>query len=93
VRRKGNLASREEEVHGAGVPVKGRSGTANPRVDGEWAAPSGGGGGDAASLSLRCRRCGFLIAGENILAAPRRSWILLSEQPASPQGLSAPAGG
>uniref|UniRef100_A0A0A9DFC9 Uncharacterized protein n=1 Tax=Arundo donax TaxID=35708 RepID=A0A0A9DFC9_ARUDO len=59
------LARREEEVHGAGVPVAGRSGTANPRVDGVWAGPGGGGEGDASSLSLRWR-WGFLIAGENI---------------------------
>jgi hypothetical protein len=89
VRRKGNLARRDEDVHGAGVPVAGRSGAANPRVDGKWAGPSGGGEGDASSLSLRWRRCGFLIAGENILAAQKRSWGTLSDQPASPHTVSA----
>jgi hypothetical protein len=66
LRRKGYLARREEEFHGAGVPVAGRSGTANPRGDGEWAGAAGGGEGDSSSLSLRLRRCGLLIAGENI---------------------------
>lgn len=62
---KRNLASREEEVHGAGVPVAGRSWTANPRGAGVCAG-AGGGEGDASSLSLRWSRWGFLIAGENI---------------------------
>lgn len=66
LRRKGYLARREEEFHGAGVPVAGRSGTANPRGDGEWAGAAGGGEGDSSSLTLRLRRCGLLIAGENI---------------------------
>jgi len=66
LRRKGYLARREDEIQGAGVPVAGRSEMANPRGDGEWAGAAGGGEGDASSLSLRWRRWGFLIAGENI---------------------------
>ena len=73
MRRKGYLARREEEVHGAGVPVAGRSERANPPGDGEWAGAGGGGEGVASSFSLRWTRWGFLIAGENILAADELS--------------------
>ena len=88
LRRKGYLARREDEVQGAGVPVAGRSEMANPRGDGEWAGAAGGGEGDASSLSLRWRRWGFLIAGENIFggAAVGREHphgLPLSDQPAS----------
>jgi hypothetical protein len=71
VRRKGYLARREEEVHGAGVPVAGRLESANPPGDREGAGAGGGGEGVAASFSLRWRRWGFLIAGENIFGGGR----------------------
>lgn len=93
VRSKGYLARREEEVHGAGVPVVGRSGMANPRGDGVWPGAAGGGEGDASSLSLRWRRWGFLIAGENMFggagaaiglrALSTRHRLTFSDQPAS----------
>ena len=57
-------------VHGAGVPVAGRSERMNPPGEGEWAGAGGGGEGVASSFSLRWR-WGFRIAGENIFGGGR----------------------
>jgi hypothetical protein len=74
VRRKGYLV-RREEFHGAGVPVAGRSGTANPRGDREWAGAAGGGDWNSSAMSLRLGRWGLLIAGENIFGGGAR-WLV-----------------